>query len=57
MMVVEDPGPQVAESKCGCRPWHVPSVDGGAKMCFVVGSVCFQQVVTRGLVRSLVPFR
>ena len=57
MMVVEGPGPQVAESKCGCRPWHVPSVDGGARMCFVVGSVCFQQVLYWGLVRTLICFR
>ena len=34
---------QFAETKCGCRPWHVPSEDG-AKMCFVVGNICFQQV-------------
>ena len=35
---------QFAETKCGCRPWHVPSEDG-AKMCFVVGNICFQQVI------------
>ena len=34
---------QYAETKCGCRPWHVPSEEG-AKMCFVVGNICFQQV-------------
>ena len=33
---------QHAENTCGCRPWHVPSEDG-AKMCFVVGNVCFNQ--------------
>ena len=33
---------QHAENKCGCRPWHVPSEDG-AKMCFVLGNVCFNQ--------------
>ena len=36
---------QFAETKCGCRPWHVPSEDG-AKMCFVVGNICFQQVLS-----------
>merc|ERR1712223_1710376 len=31
-----------AENTCGCRPWHVPSEDG-AKTCFVLGNVCFNQ--------------
>ena len=36
---------QEAENICGCRPWNIPSEDGST-MCWVVGSVCFHQVLS-----------
>jgi len=43
-----------AENTCGCRPWHVPS-ENGAKMCFVVGNVCFNQVMEKIRVKKIFP--
>jgi len=43
-----------AEAKCGCRPWHVPSEDG-AKMCFVVGNICFKQVMDQIRSKKVLP--
>ena len=35
-----------AEAVCGCRPWYVPAVDG-AEVCFVLGNLCFDQIMTK----------
>ena len=34
------------EEVCGCKPWHVPAEDG-TKTCFVLGNVCFSQVMDK----------
>ena len=47
--------PQEAETICGCRPWNIPSEDGSS-MCWVVGNVCFHQVlVSSFFVINLMP--
>ena len=30
---------------CGCKPWYVPST--GEEMCFVLGNVCFDQIMKK----------
>ena len=35
-----------AQEICGCKPWHVPSADG-EEMCFVLGQVCFDQIMAK----------
>ena len=35
-----------AEEICGCKPWHVPAADG-SKTCFVLGNVCFNQIMRK----------
>ena len=35
-----------AEEICGCKPWHVPAVDG-SEICFVLGNVCFDQIMRK----------
>ena len=35
-----------AEEVCGCKPWHVPAEDG-VKTCFIVGNVCFDQIMNK----------
>ena len=35
-----------AEEICGCKPWHVPAVDG-SNTCFVLGNVCFDQIMRK----------
>ena len=35
-----------AEDTCGCRPWHVPSLDQ-SQTCFVLGNVCFRQIMDK----------
>ena len=34
------------EEVCGCKPWHVPAEDG-TETCFVLGNVCFSQVIEK----------
>ena len=31
---------------CGCKPWHVPALDG-EETCFVLGNVCFDQIMNK----------
>ena len=31
---------------CGCKPWHVPTLNG-EKTCFYLGNICFQNVVRK----------
>ena len=35
-----------AHDVCGCKPWHVPAKDG-TQMCFVLGNLCFDQIMTK----------
>ena len=35
-----------AEQVCGCKPWDVPASDG-SKLCFILGNVCFSQVMKK----------
>ena len=35
-----------AEEVCGCKPWHVPAEDG-VKTCFILGNVCFDQIMNK----------
>ena len=35
-----------AEQICGCKPWHVPAGQG-SNTCFVLGNVCFQQIMEK----------
>ena len=31
---------------CGCKPWHIPTMDG-EETCFIIGNVCFDQIMNK----------
>ena len=35
-----------AKEICGCKPWYIPALDG-EEMCFVLGNVCFDQIMNK----------
>ena len=41
-----------AEEVCGCKPWFVPSTDD-SEMCFILGNICFQQIMKKIEVESI----
>ena len=35
-----------AEEVCGCKPWHIPAIDG-TQTCFILGNICFDQIMSK----------
>ena len=35
-----------AEEVCGCKPWHIPAIDG-TETCFILGNICFDQIMNK----------